>query len=264
MRATNDLFVWYFEGNAGMGGWVLFLVLAVTAVSALIWDSQARRIRGAGWLLGAILVGCLIMPSVVFRFSSEETRNSLDAFKEWFFYLGLLSGVIPPIVAIGYFVTYAGYTGCEKGHIYEKSMGDCPKCSKQSAGQQGGQVWSAGAGAAAVRAEPAPQAPPPRANRVKIGYAWLVDESHNRRYDLFQGVTRIGRSAENDIVLADKAVSRKGHAQISESSGHFRLSDIGGKSSVLLNERSLGQPAILQNSDKITVGDTVLVFVTSR
>jgi pSer/pThr/pTyr-binding forkhead associated (FHA) protein len=155
-------------------------------------------------------------------------------------------------------------TGCENGHVYEKSMGDCPGCTKQGTGQQGGQVWAAPGGGAAVQAEPAPQAAPPRANRVKIGYAWLVEESKNRRYDLFQGITRIGRDTENDIVLIDKAVSRKGHAQISENSGHFRLSDIGGKSSVLLNGKRLGQPSILQNSDRITVGDTVLVFVTSR
>ena len=66
MSATNDLFVWYFQGYSGMGGWTIFLVLAVLAVSALIADSQRRRFRASGWLLAAILLACLIVPSVIY------------------------------------------------------------------------------------------------------------------------------------------------------------------------------------------------------
>ena len=264
MSATNDLFLWYFRGYSGMGGWTIFLILAVLAASALIWDSQRRTLKASGWLLAAILMACLVLPSVIYRFSSIDTRNSLEQFKETFFYLGLLAGILPPIVAVGYFVTYVGMTGCMQGHVFETGLGSCPVCAEQRAPAPSGQAWSAPVGQAPAPSAPAaPRAAPPP-SRPKVGYAWLVDNQSSRRYDLVEGITRIGRGNENDIVLKDPAVIRRGHAQIQESGGRFTLKDIGGKTAVLLNGERLTTPMVLQNTDKITVGDTVLAFVTSR
>ena len=90
-----------------------------------------------------------------------------------------------------------------------------------------------------------------------------MDIHSDRRYDLYQDITSLGRGEENDILIADPAVSRR-HAQIRESHGHFTLSDIGSKSGTYLNGRRLRAPQVLQNRDEITLGDTVLKFVSSR
>ena len=264
MSATNDLFVWYFQGYSGMGGWTIFLVLAVLAVSALIADSQRRRFRASGWLLAAILLACLIVPSVIYRFSSLEIRGSLEQFKETFFYLGLLGGILPPIIAIGYFVTYAGMSGCIQGHVFETALGSCPVCAEERAPAPAGQAWAAPSGAARVESAPTAPRAARRPSRPKVDYAWLVDSRAKHRYDLVEGITQLGRGDENDIVLMDPAVTRRGHAQIRESGGRFTLSDIGGKTSILLNGERLSTPMVLQNADKITVGDTVLTFVTAK
>ena len=110
--------------------------------------------------------------------------------------------------------------------------------------------------------------PPPHTNPVKpsrpaLQYAWLVDMTNNRRYDLYEDTTRIGRSGESDIMLTDQAVSRL-HAQIRESHGHFTLTDLDSSSGTLLNGKKLRSPLVLQNGDEITVGDTVLHFVSSN
>ena len=113
-----------------------------------------------------------------------------------------------------------------------------------------------------VRPEARP-APPPKPSRPAVQYAWLVDITNNRRFDLFEGTTRIGRDSESDIMLSDPAVSRP-HAQIRETHGHFTLTDMGSSSGTLLNGKKLRSPLVLQNGDEITLGDTVLRFVSSN
>ena len=44
MEITNTFFIWWFE-QWGIGGWVIFFLLAVAAIAWTIYDSQSRRIR---------------------------------------------------------------------------------------------------------------------------------------------------------------------------------------------------------------------------
>jgi pSer/pThr/pTyr-binding forkhead associated (FHA) protein len=109
---------------------------------------------------------------------------------------------------------------------------------------------------------PDPDPVPLKPSKPKVAGAWLVDLTNNRRYDLCQGNTLIGRSDKNDIVVKDPAMSRD-HAQIRESHGHFTLYDMGSKTGTQLNGRKMRDRQVLQNGDEITLGDTMLKFVSS-
>ena len=82
-----------------------------------------------GWRMGAVLLALLLLPAMIYRFSPVETQLSLDSFVETIFYLGLLGGILPPVLAIGYFVTYKELVGCQFGHVYESILGQCPECA---------------------------------------------------------------------------------------------------------------------------------------
>ena len=100
---------------------------------------------------------------------------------------------------------------------------------------------------------------------IQLMTAWLIDSSTNQRYDLYQGTTRIGRSTQFcDLVLDDPAVSREGHAAISESHGHLKVQDIGSSHGTILNGKKLRGTQTLHNGDQIEIGNTILKFVTSR
>jgi FHA domain len=306
---TNQFFDWFFYGLQGLGGWLLFLLLALGATIWLLYDSQKRHLPATGWRLGVILLSLLLLPTILYRFTvtdlhfriyqvlqlyeencpidvitqnfpevnftdCNELRRSLPPltpFGEYVFYLGLLGGVLSPVLAVGYYITFQGMSGCQRGHVYETALekvpGQCPQCAAEDAARQRPpevirvstpQPVLSAAGPF-TQAPPIPQKP----SRPALQYAWLVDMTNNRRYDLHENTTRIGRSGECDIMLTDQAVSRL-HAQIRESSGHFTLSDLDSSSGTLLNGKKLRSPLVLQNGDEITVGDTVLRFVSSN
>lgn len=267
MSATDQFFTWYFEGLGGIGGWLIFLLLAFAAVVWLIYDTQTRRIRALGWLMGGILLALLMLPSLLYRFVSVDTRLTLDQFKEVFFYLGLLGGIIPAVIAAGYFVTYRGMVGCDRGHMYESQLGACPVCASDAA-SAAPPVSYVPQPPAHGYAEEAEETELPRARqaqrpaRQKAG-AWLVDTANNRRYDLLIGDTRLGRKSEaNDVVLADPATSKE-HALIREVNGHFTLYDRGSRTGTTVNGKRLRGPLMLEDGDEITLGDTTLKFKIS-
>ena len=115
MSATNQFFLWFYYGLNGLGGWFIFMLMALIAVVWVLYDSQTRRLHVIGWRMGIILVALLIIPAILFRFTvtdPTDITNPLVNLAEPIFYLGLLSGVLPPIIAVGYYVSYQGYIGC--------------------------------------------------------------------------------------------------------------------------------------------------------
>lgn len=307
---TNQFFDWYYYGLSGMGGWFIFLLLAVIAVMWLFYDSQKRRLPAIGWRLAIIVMLLLLLPTIAFRFTVKpddfrvyqnikalgdactveliiagfpnlpmqggftscdqllRALPPLTAHGELIFYLGLLGGVLAPVLAAGYYITFQGMVGCNNGHVYEAVLGRCPECATPPPVVVGGITPPVGGGFIPGSAGPrlgggsGHVSPPPKPAKPTVQYAWLVDLSNNRRFDLCEGTTYIGRSAEKtDIVLTDPAVSRL-HAQIREAHGHFTLSDLDSSSGTLLNGRRIRVPQVLQNGDRITLGDTVLQFVT--
>lgn len=296
---TFRFFLWYFYGMGGIGGWLIFLLLALATLFWLYYDSQKRRLPANGWRMGVVILTLLLLPTILYRFTVTSVHTELyriirtlgpmcnvvdvlqlfpgivasscDAllrtlppltpYGEYVFYLGILGGILAPVLAIGYYITFQGMVGCVNGHVYDSALERCPRCARQESRPTG---WTTPPPQVAGPGQPGhrpskPQAPP----KPTLGYAWLMDLSTNRRYDLVEGTTKIGRDAQNDIVLADPSVSRT-HAQIREAQGHCTLADLDSRSGTLLNEKRLRTPQVLQNGDRIALGDTVLQYISSR
>jgi len=253
MIVTNAFYNWFYLGLGGLGGWFLFFLFAIAGLIYVLYDSNKRNLPANGWRLAVILTAALLIPAIIFRFASAGTQLTLLGFREVIFYLGLLAGVVPPVIAVGYFVNFRGMMGCPNGHVYDKALGSCPECA---ALQQ------------PVAAPPQQFAPPPSSGPAAPvappkpkTQAWLVTET-GRNYQLNLGLTTLGRSSRNDIKLeGDTTVSRE-HAKIQEQNGHFRLYDLGSKGGTRVNNRLVRQPVLLEKDDVIQFGDsTRLRFV---
>jgi len=262
-------FIWFFYGLGGIGGWLIFLLLALIAVIWLLYDSARRRIPALGWKVGIIVGALLIIPTVLFRFGAVA---ALLPYSQPMFYLGLLGGILPVVLAIGYYVAYEGMVGCPYGHVYEAVLGTCPYDSIPDAGGgrlagdggtdfgtdvlNGGERFAGGTsqtGLGVAEMEP----PKPKAP------AWLVTHD-GREHQLNKGVTMIGRSARNDIVIDEQTVGRE-HAKIVEDNGVFRLHDLGSANHTYVNDERLEKAVILEADDRIGFGrNAVVKFVYTR
>jgi len=252
MIATNAFYNWFYLGLGGLGGWFLFFLFAIAAMIWVLYNSSKRRLPASGWRLAVILTVTMLIPAIIFRFASAGTQLTLLQFREIIFYLGLLGGVIPPVVAVGYFVNFRDMMGCPNGHVYDKALGGCPECA---AAQQ------PVAPAPAYAASPASPAAAPSAPPKPKAQAWLVTDS-GRNYQLNVGLTTLGRSSRNDIKLeGDTTISRE-HVKIQEQNGHFRLYDLGAANGTRVNNRLVRQPVLLEKDDVVQIGDnTRLRFV---
>jgi adenylate cyclase len=74
----------------------------------------------------------------------------------------------------------------------------------------------------------------------------------------------IGRSRDSSIVLKDQATSRK-HAMVQVmNSGQFYLIDLGSRNGSFIHGRRVSIPVVLQNGDRITLGQTQIEFFNPR
>jgi sigma-B regulation protein RsbU (phosphoserine phosphatase) len=90
----------------------------------------------------------------------------------------------------------------------------------------------------------------------------LVVESGVDRGMVFpigQPVVTMGRSASNAIQIIDRKISRH-HAEILYLNGDYILRDLGSKNGTHVNEELVTEERVLNNGDKVRVGETVLVF----
>ncbi len=70
----------------------------------------------------------------------------------------------------------------------------------------------------------------------------------------------IGRAPDNDVRIADAAVSRR-HAMIQmEANGVHNIIDLGSANGTLVNDRRIVTPHRLATGDRITIGTTILLF----
>lgn len=85
-----------------------------------------------------------------------------------------------------------------------------------------------------------------------------------QRWTLNQPVTTLGRWPANDIVFADRGVSRH-HAQIRRDNGRHILEDLGSTNGTFINNQRLTGAAVLQDGDEIRLGpDIRLIFVDAE
>jgi hypothetical protein len=273
MIVTSAFFVWFYYGFAGhLGGWIIFLLISLAAVVWLIYDSLSRRLPAIGWRMAVVLTALLILPAIIYRFTSVCTtalllwtcvNTQLESYAEVFFYLGLLGGLLPLMLAIGYFITYRGLKVCPQGHMYDTVLGQCPDPSHQPAPTWKPPVDYQRQTSAGPRLDYEPQvAPPPPAKR-KV-QAWLsARDGHS--YQLCQGETTIGRSLQNDICIKGDTTLGRQHAKVIEQNGRFILIDLGAKNFTRVNGRVVREQVLLQQDDELQLGDnTYLRFLASH
>jgi len=88
----------------------------------------------------------------------------------------------------------------------------------------------------------------------------LVDgPNRGKKLTLNKNLTRIGKRESNDLVIADKTVSRN-HLEIEYASDSFLLRDLGSTNGTVLNGSRVKE-AYLSPGDHIKVGNTTVEFV---
>lgn len=271
MAVTNAFFQWFYYGILGLGGWVIFLMFALAAIILIIYDTGTRRLSALGWKLGVILTAGLILPAIIYRFTTDPNNpllSPLAPFAEPVFYLGVLGGLLPIVLVVGYYVTFQGMSGCPRGihGAYESMLGQCPECAVMDRPAPPRVVAMPPPVNAGYQKQPNGEgvsaAPLPKSKR-KV-QAWLVADN-GKSYQLCERETVIGRQATNDIYInGDTTVSRQ-HAKITEQNGHFKLYDLGSKGLTRVNGHVVREPVLLEPDDEIRFGDnTSLRFVGSN
>ncbi len=111
--------------------------------------------------------------------------------------------------------------------------------------------------------EPAPpgSAPQPVAAGEHPTLVWRPKLGDEQAFPLEHRTATIGRSTENDIVLAGPTVSAR-HATVRRESVGVVLEDEGSLNGTFVNGR-LVQQQLLEAGDQIQVGPHLLVFVPS-
>ncbi|HEX5099547.1 MAG TPA: FHA domain-containing protein, partial [Polyangiaceae bacterium] len=104
------------------------------------------------------------------------------------------------------------------------------------------------------------QAPPPEQGTgndcVVVIYA-AEQGLLGKRYVLDKGPIRIGRGADNAIVLEGDSVSRR-HCHFDRRGGNWHIIDDGSTNGTFLNEEQVKGSAQLANGDRVKVGPTIL------
>jgi class 3 adenylate cyclase len=77
------------------------------------------------------------------------------------------------------------------------------------------------------------------------------------RHALPEGITRVGRSDENDLVLEGDRVSRH-HARLHVEAGVLRLEDLGSRNGTRVNGAPVQGSHVLQSGDTVTMGEHTL------
>jgi len=265
MSTTDSFFLWFYYGLSGLGGWFIFFLLALVAVIWLFYDSAVRRLPVLEWRLVIALTALLIFPAILFRFTVNQitdiAASPLGPFSEPIFYLGVMGGILPIVLAISYYISYKGLLGCPQGHVYEAVLGKCPHPDHLP-------PPSLPQPPASSYREPIDsenETPVPLLPLKQHVHAWLVTGDGMKDYQLFVNETKIGRSLKNDIVLeGDRTVSREA-VRILEQNGHFRLYPLAPMRYPRINGHLVREPILLEPDDEIEFGEnTILRFVKSR
>lgn len=86
-------------------------------------------------------------------------------------------------------------------------------------------------------------------------------EGLGRRADIDQAPVLVGRSQEVDLVIAHKSVSRE-HCRIWRDADGYRIRDLGATNTTRVNETRIASDAMLADGDQITVGESILKFIS--
>jgi uncharacterized RDD family membrane protein YckC len=91
----------------------------------------------------------------------------------------------------------------------------------------------------------------------------LVQESNGaREFELVDLEVSLGRELDNSLRLADPSISRH-HAVIRQTESGHEIQDLGSSNGVLINGNRV-QTALLQDGDRLTLGQLQLTYVDTR
>lgn len=297
MISTTDFYLWFFEGLGGIGGWLIFFLVSLLSILFVVFNSTSRKVPASGWRLGVILVSILIIPAGIYNFLPEDIQLEIYPYLEYIFYVGIIGGVIPFFMMLGYWLQFRGMAVCEKGHLYQKSLGECPQCipedfveydpaeldeTQLDLGVEDTVVDDtdpfAGGDTVGVTEDTLDKTEVvereffetqmgriglPKKDRPKANGFLLFPDGHS--VQLNQGVTMVGRGSANDCVLQNTFVSRNHAKIVEEGRSLFRLYDLGSSNGTWLNGRKLMKATLLENDDKIRFGEEItVVFLSSR
>jgi diguanylate cyclase (GGDEF)-like protein len=82
-----------------------------------------------------------------------------------------------------------------------------------------------------------------------------------KRFPLEASPTRVGRGADNEIVLDGDSVSRR-HAQFDRRGESWFLSDVGSTNGTYCNDEQIAAAVTLRNGDRVKVGPTIFKFLS--
>ncbi len=102
---------------------------------------------------------------------------------------------------------------------------------------------------------------PLRPTRRSACVVVIHGEGLGRRLDIGHLPVCIGRTPESDLQIAHKSVSRR-HCEIRLDDNRYMLRDLGATNPTRLNESRLANEQALADGDQITVGESILKFIS--
>jgi hypothetical protein len=98
-----------------------------------------------------------------------------------------------------------------------------------------------------------------------VGFVLRVTEGagEGEEFSFEGGEVRLGRTADNDVVIKDPSSSRS-HCRIFEKGGLRYVEDLKSANGTIVNDEPLSTPHALSSGDRITVGDVVMVYETDE
>jgi adenylate cyclase len=90
----------------------------------------------------------------------------------------------------------------------------------------------------------------------------INDDGTSQIVPIEKDTTSIGRERDNDLILADRAISRH-HAQIAKTKDGYILTDLSSYNGTIVNGNPI-QSLLLKHNDKIKIGPKSLVFLDEK
>jgi hypothetical protein len=87
----------------------------------------------------------------------------------------------------------------------------------------------------------------------------VTSAGDTEEFSFESGEARLGRTADNDVVIKDPSSSRS-HARVYEEGGRYFVEDMKSANGTKLNARALKTPVEIKNGDRIIIGDVTLQF----
>lgn len=244
---TQNLAWFFYWGN--------FVLLAIT-VGLILWiflNSFYKEKKANFFKFLSIFSLLLLIPSIVFSFSSIEIKTKLSNFILLFFILGLASLFLIIIITIVYFLSTkndrkGNYCNIHKIY-YDEVL--CPLCALDFE----------------IASNKKYDDDSTKFEKQADSKGFLINTINSKVYNLsssnYIGRERTtGGTTKNVNIENDQFVSRI-HARIVYDGRRFKLSDSSSRSGTYLNGNKITGWVTLEDGDLIKVGKTILKFTQS-